>query len=65
MFDRAEHVVIERLRCCRLALIKTSIPVDALAISSTTPPEGAALTLEAPGMDKLQVQSCHIRKGPS
>ena len=42
--------------CCRLALIATSIPQDVLKQSSQSPPEGAVLTLEAPGMDKLQVQ---------
>lgn len=46
------------VRCCRLALIATSIPQDALTQSSQSPPEGAVLTLEAPGMDKLQVQTC-------
>lgn len=44
--------------CCRLALIATGIPQDVLKQSSQSPPEGAVLTLEAPGMDKLQVQTC-------
>ncbi|DBB02428.1 TPA: hypothetical protein ACH3X3_011428 [Trebouxia sp. C0006] len=46
---------VTQRQVAKLALIATSIPQDVLKQSSQSPPEGSVLTLEAPGMDKLQV----------
>ena len=54
---------IQRCRCCRMTLISTALPPEALTQEWTKLGPDASLTLSAPGKEPLQVSSYHPEDG--